>query len=180
MTTKFTRRRSSSTRESLTMIPELPSIEDHYNEDSSDMVLTPRTRNTATISRSAIQRQQRRAIVLQAIDNAIKILQMDDSSRELDLDDSTSTSCTAPLTDEEPSNSAHSSNSFVSPETTPDSPLLRGNRRWTASAQQSPNTPTSNTKKKRRGGRKKTKDETPDSAPKLPVRQQVLSAPPLA
>ena len=150
MTTKFTRRRSDSTRESLTMIPELPSIEDHYNEDSSEMVLTPRTRNTATVSRSAIQRQQRRAIVLQAIDNAIKILQID-GSQELDLDDSTNTSCTAPLTDEEPSNSAHSSNSFVSPEATPDSPLLRGNRRWTASAQQSPITPASNTKKKRRG-----------------------------
>lgn len=195
--TKFARRRSSSNRESLDIIPELPAIEDHYTEydsfadASSPTALTPRRRNTATICSRSIQRQQRRATVLQAIDNALKILELDESTN------SHCTILTAPLTDEEPSTpltdeetSDHTSGSIPlndssSELTTPNSPLLRGNRRWNAdikNSPKSPNTPTSSNR--RRSRRKKMKTSTPDSAPVCPVRQRqpevLLGPPPLA
>ena len=199
--TKFARRRSSSKRESLDIIPELPAIEDHYTEydsfadASSPTALTPRRRNTATICSRSIQRQQRRATVLQAIDNALKILELDESTN------SHCTMLTAPLTDEEPSTpltdeetSDHTSGSIPlsdssSELTAPNSPLLRGNRRWNADIEnspKSPNTPTSSNsdKKKRKPRRKKKKTSTPDSAPVCPVRQRqpevLLGPPPLA
>ena len=121
------------------MIPELPSIEDHYSKYSS--CSSPMRKNTATNSSTenrSMQKRQRKSIVQESLVDAIRISDLC-SPVECLLDDVLDDlSSTAPLTDDENeygTSSHNTSNALFSNRdpagsATTGAPLLGGNHRW--------------------------------------------------